>query len=83
MSAIYGPPAECKRLLHSCLYYTRREKNEHTCSGFYDVGRIWFDSGGLFAFNGHGCNGHEPIMSGDWYSAAGMLCMVLKIQYQI
>jgi hypothetical protein len=30
MSLIYGPPAECNISLHSCLYYTRGEKNEHT-----------------------------------------------------
>jgi hypothetical protein len=31
MSLIYRPPAECNISLHSCLYYTRGEKNEHTC----------------------------------------------------
>ncbi len=29
MSVIYGPPAECNRPLHSCLYYTWGEKNEN------------------------------------------------------
>jgi hypothetical protein len=32
MSLIYGPPAECNTPLHTWLYYTQGEINEHPCT---------------------------------------------------
>jgi hypothetical protein len=44
-------------------------------SGFNDVGRIWFNSGGLFAFGRHACKCQELMSSGDWYGGTGMSCV--------
>jgi hypothetical protein len=72
-------PFNCGAYGRHSLILHKREPDEH--SGYYDVGRIWFDSGALFAFNRYKCDRQEPTLSGDWYGGTGTSCLDLNTFY--